>query len=216
MSLIETPATAPKPPREISPAQKAYAFERSLGIPPAEACRRAGGKVENGLATKWETSAKVQAWISYYRSLGCTEEMLAAKRARIDERLSIAAFGNIFDFTDMVTRRITIVKGEDDFEERDVKAPLIDWDKVAASPYGAIISGFKFDKDTGELVDFERDSALAAIAQLRDMHGFKAAIRTELTGKNGGPLEVDHYTDADRAKAMMTFMHKTRELAKAG
>lgn len=173
----------PTPPRDIAAAPKAYAFERSVGIPPAEACRRAGGKVENGQATKWEQNKRVQAWMGYYRSLGCTEEMLAAKRQRIEQRLELAAHGNIFDFAEMVDR-VVFVPGEgkdDPPEQRIVKSPVIDWDKVAASPYGAIISGFKFDKDTGELVDFERDSALQAIAQLRDMHGFKAPTNANVT-----------------------------------
>jgi hypothetical protein len=175
-------------PREIAEKPKAYAFERSLGMPPAEACRRAGGKVENGQATKWERNRRVQAWIAYYRSLGNDEEMLAAKRARIEERLELAAYGNIFDFSTMVDRVVIVQVDKETTEERTVKTPVIDWDKVAKSPYGAIVSGFKFDKDTGVLVDFERDSALQAAAQLRDMHGFKAPARTELTGKNGAAL----------------------------
>jgi DNA-binding Lrp family transcriptional regulator len=88
---------------------------------------------------------------------------------------------------------------------------VIDWDKVAASPYGAIISGFKFDKDSGVLVDFERDSALQAIAQLRDMHGFKAVTKTEHAGKDGGPIEVAAYSDAERAKALQAFLIKAKQ-----
>lgn len=178
-------ATKPEPPREIGAQPKAYAFERSLGIPPAEACRRAGGKVEHGQATKWEGNKRVQAWIGYYRSLGQDEEMIAAKRARIEQRLEMAAYGNIFDFASMVDRVVTVQVSEDETEERVVKSPLIDWDEVANSPYGAIISGFKFDKDTGELVDFERDNALQALTQLRDMHGFKAVTKTALTDPTG-------------------------------
>lgn len=178
-------------PREIAAKPRAYAFERSLGIPPAEACRRAGGKVENGQATKWENSKRVRAWIAYYRSLGQTDEMLAEKRARIEDRLALAAFGNMFDFTQMVERVVTVVTDKGSREEMRAKAPLIDWDAVKASPLAPIISTFKFDKDTGELVHFERDDALAALAQLRDMHGFKAPAKTELTGKNGAPLAYD-------------------------
>jgi hypothetical protein len=165
-------------PREIAPKPKAYAFERSLGMPQAEACRRAGGKVENGQATKWERSPRVQAWIAYYRSLGCDADMVTAKRARVEQRLELAAYGNIFDFSD-----IDPITGK----------PVINWHAVAASPYGAIISGYKFDKDTGVLTDFERDSALQALAQLRDMHGFKAVTKTALTdpsGNNPGSLHL--------------------------
>lgn len=194
-------AATQQQPREIKPKPKAYAFERSLGIPPAEACRRAGGKVENGHATKWEHSGRVQAWIKYYRSLGQDDEMVAAKRARIEERLAIAAFGNIFDFTEMV-ERVVLVAGKGDKLDREVKtkAPLIDWDAVKASELAPIISSFKFDKDTGELVHFERDDALAALAQLRDMHGFKAPARTELSGRGGAPLfDLSKLTDEQLA-----------------
>lgn len=185
-----------KSPREIKPQPKAYAFERSLGIPPAEACRRAGGKVENGQATKWEQNRRVQAWIAYYRSLGHTEEMMAAKRARIEQRLELAAYGNIFDFT-----KDLMETGND---------PEINWAKVVASPYGVIVSSFKFDKDTGRLVDFERDNSLQALAQLRDMHGFKAASKTEIAGKDGGPIELADFTTADRARALAAFVAKTK------
>ncbi len=71
-------------PREIKPMQKAYAFERSFGVMQAEACRRAGGNVRNGQATKWERSSRVQAWIAYYRELHHAEERL---RAQIQQRL---------------------------------------------------------------------------------------------------------------------------------
>lgn len=161
-------------PLEIKARPKAYAFSRAIGMAPAAACRRAGGKVENGHATKWERSPRVQAWIEHFRSLGQTDELLAAKKALIEERLSMAAFGNIFDFAEV--------------SEATRNDPVIDWSKVANSPYGAIISGFKFDKDTGRLVDFERDNALQALAQLRDMHGFKAPAKAELTGRGGAPL----------------------------
>jgi hypothetical protein len=157
-------------PREIKPKLKAYAFERSLGIPPTEACRRAGGNPRSGQRTKWENSRRVQAWIAYYRSLDCTDEMLAAKRARIEQRLEMAAHGNIFDFAEMAEDGSTL---------------KIDWNKVAESPYGVIIAGFKFDKDSGRLTDFDRDNALQAIAQLRDMHGFKSVNKTALTDPTG-------------------------------
>src|ERR1700749_652322 len=99
----------------------------------------------------------------------------------------MAAYGNIFDFA--------VMDGE--------RGPLIDWTKVAASPYGVIISGFKFDKDTGRLTDFERDNALQAIAQLRDMHGFKAVSKTALTDPRGEkPAQIELTTDADRIRAL--------------
>src|ERR1700743_580450 len=98
--------------------------------------------------------------------------MLAAKRARIEQRLEMAAYGNIFDFATI--QEVPVWGGEKDGENEPImvmkRKPVIDWDKVAASPYSVIVSGFKFDKDTGHLTDFDRDSALQAAQQLRDMH----------------------------------------------
>lgn len=176
-------------PRAIAAKPKAYAFERSLGMPPADACRRAGGKVEHGQATKWERNARVQAWIAYYRSIGLTDEMLAAKRERIEQRLELAAYGNIFDFATIEDMPVFMGADADGNPiTKLIKKPVIDWEKVAASPYSVIIAEFKFDKDTGHLTDFDRDSADRAIAQLRDMHGFKGASKMELTGANGAAL----------------------------
>ncbi len=164
-----------QPPEPRNARHKLYAFGRSIGMTPAQACRHAGGNVNFGHATKWERQKSVRAWIGYFRSIGQTEEMIAAKRALIEERLNMAAFGNIFDFS-----TIDDVTGK----------PKIDWRKVANSPYGAIIAGFKFDKDTGHLTDFDRDNALQALAQLRDMHGFKAPSKLQHAGADGGPIEV--------------------------
>jgi hypothetical protein len=199
--LKESTTSARELPREIASQPKAYAFERSLGIPPAEACRRAGGKVENGQATKWEQNRRVQAWIAYYRSLGHTDEIIAAKRARIEDRLNLAAYVDIFEFATV---------------DEVTKKPVIDWVKVAASPYRAIIAGFKFDKDSGVLVDFDRDPALQAAAQLRDMHGFKSANKSEISGPGGGPIEMESITDADRVRALMALLARTEQPTEGG
>jgi hypothetical protein len=67
-----------------------YAYERSLGIPPEEACRRAGGRVEKGDATKWEQSKRVQAWIGYLNSIGFTADAAAAAAASEGVGLGLA------------------------------------------------------------------------------------------------------------------------------
>jgi hypothetical protein len=66
----------------------------------------------------------------------------------------------------------------------------IDWRKLKNSEQAAAITGFRFDRETGIMTDFTRDDPLQAVAQLRDMYGFKAPRRTELTGRGGGPVQT--------------------------
>jgi hypothetical protein len=161
----------PTPPRDIAANRKAYAFERSLGIPPAEACRRAGGKVENGQATKWEQNKRVQAWIAHYRALGCTEEMLAAKRQRIEDELQIVGFSSMDDFVTMVPSGATML-------------PVLDLTRINALPdheRRATMAAVKTVKYTENGPTFELHGKLDALSQLRDMHGFKAPTNANVT-----------------------------------
>lgn len=196
-------------PREIKPQQKAYAFERSLGIPPAEACRRAGGKVANGHATKWETSARVQAWIGYYRSLGHTDEMVAAKRARIEDELFAVGMANMDDFIALVETQ----------SGAKVVLPVLDLKRLNDMPEAerrTTLAAVKSIKYTENGPTFELHGKLEALAQLRDMHGFKAPTKNEHTGKGGGPIETASYTDDERAKALAAFVAKAGGAPQAG
>jgi hypothetical protein len=163
------------PPREIGAKPKAYAFERSLGIPPAEACRRAGGKVENGLATKWENSKPVRAWIAYYRSLGYTDEMMAAKRQRIEDELQLIGTANMDDFVTLVPTGALVL-------------PALDLTRIQALPVAerrAAMAAVKTIRYTENGPTFEFHGKLEALAQLRDMHGFKAVTKTAFTDPSG-------------------------------
>jgi hypothetical protein len=101
--------------------------------------------------------------------------MLAARRAHLEERLNAAAYGNIFEFA------ILDPQGN----------PRIDWQKVMNSDIAVTVNEFNFDVDTGVLTKFKRDDALNAVAQLRDMHGFKAPSKSALTDTKGGDLSLE-------------------------
>ena len=155
-------------------AEENYAQERAFGYRLREAARRAGLNPNNGIATKYEAKPRIQARIAYLRRDDLTIEMREAKRRHLEERLELAAFGSIFEVTKMV-----------------FDSPQIDWPKLAESDLGVIISEFHFDKDTGRLVRFKRDDALGAIAQLRDMRGFKAAEKHDVTVRDAQMLSDD-------------------------
>ena len=179
-----------------NPAKELYSFERALGKSPREAARIVHGQFlkyapETGAATKLENDGTVQSRIIYLRQLD--DEMIAAKRERIERRLTVAAECNMFEFAviDPVTKK-----------------PVIDWAKVMASDYAVTISEFSFDSDTGELTRFKRDDSLAAVAQLRDLYGFKSASKHEHTGKGGGPItsiDLSNATDEQLAALEAIF-----------
>lgn len=195
-------ATTLEPPRKISAQKKAYAFERSLGLPPAESCRRAGGKVEHGLATKWENDAAVRQQLAYFRSLDHTDEMLAAKRTRIEEELQSIGTANMDDFVKLVPSGESVL-------------PVLDLARIHAWPEAerrVAMAAVKTIRYTENGPTFEMHGKLEALSQLRDMHGFKAPARTELTGKNGAPIGVE-FTDADRVKALQALVAKQQVAA---
>jgi hypothetical protein len=80
----------------------------------------------------------------------------------------------------------------------------IDWDKLKQSEHSATVTSFKFDKETGMMVEFVVDDPMAAIAQIRDMYGLKAPRRTELTGKDGEPIQAALTTRYDISDKPLT------------
>lgn len=159
--------------------EERYAFERALGYSSRESVRRIGMDPTHGIATKYEGKPRIMARIRYLRALD--DEMLAERRARIEERLNAAAFGNIFDFATI---------------DPTTKKPHIDWEKVKNSDLAVIINEFNFDADTGVLTKFKRDDALNAAAQLRDMHGFKAPTKNALTDAKGNDMTLEQLVAA--------------------
>lgn len=180
MSESVTPITSP--PRDIAAKPKAYAFERSLGVPPAPACRCVGGKVENGQATKWERNKRVQAWIAYYRSLGHTDEMMAAKRQRVEDELQLVGMANMDDFVSLIPN-----------QAGDSYLPVLNLARINAMTEGerrAAMAAVKTIRYTENGPTFEMHGKLEALAQIRDMHGMKAPAKIGLGNLDGGPLEV--------------------------
>jgi hypothetical protein len=181
-------------PREVAEKPKAYAFERSLGMPPAEACRRAGGKVENGQATKWERNPRVRAWIAYYRSLGHTEEMMAAKRERIERELQIVGTANIDDFVKLVPSGAVVL-------------PVLDLTRLNAMTElerRGVMAAVKTIRYTENGPTLELHGKNEALAQLRDMYGFKAVNKTAFTDPSGQQptapfvVEIVKFSDASQ------------------
>jgi hypothetical protein len=177
-----------------------YARLRAILTPKLQAAREAGFETMTlGNIAKLDRRADIRARIAALSKMD--EEVLRMKRERIEARLNLAAYGNILQFAtiDQETGEIT----------------SIDWRKVAESDLAVVVESLSFDPKTGKMSKFERDNALNALGQLRDMLGFRSVNKvavTDSSGANAVPL-VPAYSDADRLRA---FEQLAARLALAG
>lgn len=149
-----------------------YSFARACGYSVYESVRRAGSDPETGVGSKWEYRADVQARIAFWRTFQQTDEILAEKRALIERELQLIGMANMDDFVRLVPT------GE-------VMLPVLDLTKINAMPQPerrAAMAAVKTIRYTENGPTFEMHSKDGALAQLRDMHGFKAPAKTELSG----------------------------------
>jgi hypothetical protein len=146
---------------------EAYAFERALGTPPRAAARAVGYADGNGQPTKLETKRAVVERIAELRKQGFTDDMLAAKRSRVDERLGQIAFGIARDFETVVS-----IKVEEDGKKSKIFHPdLPDWgNRLNAINQLRDMHGFKGAQkiDIRELPDEERRLRLVELARKRN------------------------------------------------
>lgn len=175
-----------------------YSFARACGYGIWEASRRAGADPETGQGSKWEARSDVQKRIHFWRTFKETDEMLAEERALIKRELQLIGTANMDDF-------VTLIPSPSDMErinalpehERaaamaDVSyLPVLDLSRVNAMPpmeRRAAMASVKTIKYTENGPTFEMHSKADALSQWRDMQGFKASTKTELTGGGGAPL----------------------------
>jgi hypothetical protein len=188
----EREASMPPRPVEFDPSMplrnekhEHFARLRALLVPAFHVAREAGyPTMTAGNAAKLDRRSDIRARI---RSLaGMDVEMLRAKRERIEARLMAVIEADLL-------RDFAIIEMRDHKGKQVGDIVGIDWAAVRASDCSSIVSKFKFDPKTGNLVDFERDDAMNAIAQLRDMYGLKSVTKvaaTDPSGERSVPLTV--------------------------
>jgi hypothetical protein len=153
-----------------NPRHELFARARALLVSPQQAAREAGyPDMTASNAARLDRRKDIQARVAQLSALD--DELVRWKRARIEARLELAAFGNILHFA--------IV------DEETGELTGIDWRKVKDSDLAVTVSEFGFDAKSGNLMRFGRDNALGALSQLRDMLGFKAPSKVAMTDPTG-------------------------------
>jgi hypothetical protein len=163
-------------------SHETYAWERSIATTPSIAAKRAGLSPRSGACSKLDRNPAVQARIAHLAK--AEEEVIAAKRRRIEERLNLTAYANAFDF----------VKINPETKQPE---PIDIAELVENESLGQLVTEWIWDHDTGELKGFRfsRGDSLAAIAQLRDMYGFKSPTKIAPTNPEGdGPAIIETIT----------------------
>lgn len=178
------------PPRKpkLDPAQplsderyERYVQLRAIGVPKEAAADEAGLRTEDsrpwlpGNIARLERDESVIARKAYLTQ--DEKQIIADTREFIANRLMKAA---MFD-----PLRYGIYEKFQHGEQTHVRMVGIDWGAVRDSDMSVAVASLKFDKDSGHLVDFRRDDALNAVAQLRDMYGLKAPTKIAATTPDG-------------------------------
>jgi hypothetical protein len=174
-----------------------FARMRAVLTPRLQAAREAGyGEMTPGNAAKLDRRPDIRARVAALSAMDA--EIIRMKRERIEQRLNLAAYGNILQFATI--------------DEESGEITSIDWRKVAESDLAVIISDLSFDPKTGRLTRFERDNAMGAISQLRDLLNFKGVnkVAAEFSGPGGKPIEIAEYSDAERVRALCALLAKVK------
>jgi len=197
-----------------------FAHLRLIGIAPPEAAekagirKRSGEKIADGNAWKIEHEPQVSARVAYLA--GHETAITRETRGYVRDRLMRAASINVL--RDFAIIADVMVPGAIDETGKPLtvrRVVGIDWDALKASGHSAVVNGFKFDADTGMLTAFETEDALNALNQLRDMYGLKAARRTELTGKDGAPIQTAEIVRYDISDKPMSLEDWTKQHAES-
>jgi hypothetical protein len=171
------------------PRYERFAQLRVMGVPKIEAAWDAGFRKEGtedkpilpGNVARLDRHPEIIARKAYLAK--DDDDVIAATRLAVRDRLLASATMNVLaDFA---------IIGHVEIDGKKVPRIVgIDWKALKNSEHAAAITGFKFDRESGVMTEFTRDDPLQALSQIRDMYGFRAPRKTELTGKAGGPVMV--------------------------
>lgn len=164
-----------------------FAHLRVIGVPAQQAGREAGFVTKKG--RPW--LAGNIARLDRHPEVVARKAFLAGHETAVVRETRGFVRNRLMSVASLDILRDYAVLGEIEVNgKKVVRIVGIDWNAFKASEHSVAVSGFKFDRETGMMVEFETNDAMNAVAQLRDMYGLRAARRTELTGKDGAAIDA--------------------------
>jgi hypothetical protein len=157
-----------------------FARLRAILTPKLQAAREAGFEhMTAGNAAKLDRRPDIRARVANLTAMD--EEIIRMKRERIEARLrQVMETDLLRDFA--IVEKATVNGVEVS------KVVGINWQRLIDSGNSIVVQEILFDSETGRMTKFKREDALNAIAQLRDMLGFRAPSKITPTNPGGdGP-----------------------------
>ncbi|WP_246801066.1 hypothetical protein [Bradyrhizobium genosp. L] len=158
-----------------------FARLRVMGVGCKEAAIEAGLPVTHRNAPRFDRHPEIIARKAYLAKDDA--EVIAATRLMVRDRLVASVELNVL-------AHYAIIGHQEVGGKKVARVVGINWKALQKSDHSAAVTGFKFDRETGVMTEFTRDDPMQAMSQLRDMYGFRAPRRTELTGRAGGPVQM--------------------------
>jgi hypothetical protein len=199
-----------------------FAHLTLIGLQPPQAAdqagirKRDGEKIADGNAWKIYHEPKVAARIAHLagHETAITRETRGYVRNRLMGLISLDVLRDFAIIGDV------LVPGAIDQQGKPVTVKRViglDLEALKRSGCSSLVAGFEVDSETGAIKFSTPDltDILGAINQLRDMYGLKAARRTELTGKDGAPIQTAEIVRYDISDKPMSLEDWTKQHAES-
>jgi hypothetical protein len=189
-----------------------FAHLRLIGLSAPIAARQAGIVKKNGQpladGNAWKIDREPNV-VARKAFLGGHETAIVREtRGYIRNRLmALISIDVLRDFAILGDVEVPGTIGQDGKPVTVKRVVGLDLEALKQSDVSALIAGFEIDGETGA-IKFSTPAltdVLAAVNQLRDMYGLKAPRRTELTGKDGEPIQAALTTRYEISDKPMTL-----------
>ncbi|MDE1487713.1 terminase small subunit [Xenorhabdus bovienii] len=178
----------------LTKLQQKFALGILKGLNQTDAYRKAGGKAKTedtarSCASEILTNPNVKAFLDAMNQEAVSDAVMSRQEAL--ERLSTMGRVSLHDIAEFRNSQI----GEDDEGQPVFQASWQFKDSALQNPAAlSAISELTTGKDG---IKLKLHDPKAAIRQLADLMGWDAPKKTELTGKNGGPININNTTAAE-------------------
>lgn len=199
-AVVESPSIVPGSLPLRNARHEAYAKARALNMPPRAAAIEAGLKVETGAPTKLENNAKIQLRMAWFARQD--DEVLRAKRAKLEAFLWAVHESNYGDFWEVVEEDILDEDGEATGEKRRMQRLKMFSDMPPEQQ--KMIESLKYTEKGRPVLALY--SAMQANIELRKLNMIGTAVARDGDGDDYGRL-----TDKELVEAIA---NQARELGR--